>query len=43
MTFNLEEENKKIDRLVEWIEEQNALMRQFPVYDPDVDLEEVTS
>ena len=43
MTFNLEEENKKIDRLVEWIEEQNTLMKQFPVYDSDVDLEDVTS
>lgn len=39
--INLEEENMKIDRLVEWIEEQQVLMRQFPAFNPDVDLNEV--
>jgi hypothetical protein len=38
--FNLAQENKNIECLIEWIEEQKALMKQFPSFDPDVDVDE---
>ena len=38
--FDLAEQNKKIECLIDWIEEQNAMGKQFPSFDPDVDIEE---
>jgi hypothetical protein len=39
--FNLEKANSNIENLCDLIEEYQAITKQFPVYDPDVDLDEV--
>jgi hypothetical protein len=38
--FDLKKANENIDNLIEWIEEQTALEKQYPSFDPDVDIEE---
>lgn len=39
--MNLAEQNAKIECLIDWIEEQQAMMKQFPVYTlPEIDLDE---
>jgi hypothetical protein len=36
--FDLKKANENIDNLVEWIEEQTALSKQYPIFDPDFDI-----
>lgn len=31
--------NKNNECLMDWIEEQQAMAKQFPVFDPDVDVD----
>ncbi len=39
--MDLDQANRNIDFLVDWIEEQQAMMKQFPVYTlPEIDLDE---
>ena len=38
--FNLVQANKNIECLIDWIEEQRAMEKQFPTFDPDVDIDE---
>jgi hypothetical protein len=37
-TFDLKEANENISRLIDWIEEQTALSKQYPTFDPDFDI-----
>ena len=39
--MDLAEQNQKLECLIDWIEEQQAMMKQFPVYTlPEIDLDE---
>ena len=39
--FDLEKANQNIEALIDLIEEQRALLLQYPTFNPDVDLEEM--
>jgi hypothetical protein len=36
--FDLETANREFYNLMDWVEEQTALAKQFPVFDPDFDV-----
>lgn len=36
--FDLEIANQNLNNLMDWIDEQTALSKQFPVFDPDFDV-----
>lgn len=36
--FDLKTANRDLNDLMDWIEEQTALAKQFPVFDPDFDV-----
>jgi hypothetical protein len=38
--FNLEEANNNMECLIDWIEGQQAMGKQFPSFNPDVDVDE---
>jgi hypothetical protein len=38
--FDLEKANENINSLMDWIDEQRAMALLYPVFDPDVDLDE---
>jgi len=38
--MDLVQQNKNIECLIDWIEEQKAMGKQFPSFNPDVDAEE---
>lgn len=41
-TFDLKKANENIDHLIEWIEDQKAMAKQYPSFNSDVDIEEVS-
>lgn len=38
--MNLVQSNKNIECLIDWIDERKAMAKQFPSFDPDLDIEE---
>lgn len=38
--MDLAQQNKNIECLIDWIDEQKAMSKQYPSFDPDVDVDE---